>query len=216
MKTALIYKLLWLRHCWWFTWAHKPLCRYFHEDVLNIGTLRLCRSCTAAYGAGLATVLALWLCKVNLKYLALGYAFFLPITLTLSWPPIYKRLPRIIRDILRATLGAAIPTTAYLLLGSFTALAAAGTGCFVLFWRRATRKRHQHKVKICECCSELSSEHACSGYQQQLASIRCFQDEAMLARMRYGEWPPQIIMPGGGVEQGMSARHNSSGYPIQQ
>ncbi len=216
MKTAFVYKLLWLRHCWWFAWAHKPLCRYFHEDVLRIGKLYLCRSCTAAYGAGLVIALALWFFKFKPTYIAVIYAIFFPIALILSWPTTYKRLPRVSRDILRAVLGAAIPITAYMFFWGSKALAMAGIGCFALFWQAANQKRHQHKMKICECCPEMSSHRACPGYQQQLISIRRFQDEAMLARMRFGEWPPQIKIKSRRVEESMLTLQNSDGHSIQQ
>lgn len=192
MKIALAYKLLWLRYCWWFTWAHKPLCPHFRQDLLYIGTLRLCRSCTVAYGAGLASALALWLYEFTPEYVSVFYVCAFPITLILSWPPIYKRLPRINRDVLRALLGTLIPATVYIAFFGSTVLAVAGAGCFAFFWKAVSRKRQQHKLNSCEGCSELSLQHTCSGYKQQLVSIRRFQDEAVLVRIKYGGWPPQI------------------------
>ncbi len=192
MKTALAYKFLWLRYCWWFAWAHKPLCLHFRQDVLCIGTLRLCRSCTAAYGVGLAGALALWLYRFNPEYVSVLYGSVLPITLTLSWPPVYKRLPRINRDVLRAALGALIPATVYIALFGNLYVACAGAGCLALFWKAAGIKRQQHKLRKCEGCPEWSSQRACSGYTQQLLSIRHFQDEAVLVRIKHGGMPPRI------------------------
>jgi hypothetical protein len=139
----------------------------------------------------LASALALWLFKFNPEHVSVFYGCVFPITLILSWPPIYKRLPRLNRDILRAMLGALIPATVYVALFGSMILAVAGTGCMAIFWQAASRKRQQYKFSICEGCSELPLQSACSGYQQQLVSIRRFQDEAMLVRMRYGG-PPQI------------------------
>jgi hypothetical protein len=145
-----------------------------------------------AYGSGLASALALWLYKFNPEYVSIFYVCVFPITLILSWPPIYKRLPRINRDALRALLGMLILVTIYIALFGSVVLAVAGAGCFGFFWKAVSRKRKQNKLINCEGCSELSSQRACSGYRQQLVSIRRFQDEAVLVRIRYGGMPSQI------------------------
>lgn len=63
-----------LCHSYTYRFAHKPLCSRFRSDVLNVGGIFLCRSCTMIW-LGLFTAIAccisLWLSGSLENYIAL-------------------------------------------------------------------------------------------------------------------------------------------------
>lgn len=163
-------KLLWLRHAYTFHWAHKPLCDRFIGDVLRIGPVHLCRSCVCAY-AGIAA---------GLFFIPVSAALFftaLAAVIVFSAPPLYKRFPRILRDLLRFSSGALIPMGIRLSAGSLWA-GLAGLAVIVLFWYLYFKLRRNRKLKECNGCRELGQKGICSGFASQADHVRLYEHAA--------------------------------------
>jgi len=172
-------KWLWVRWYYPFNWAHKPLCDRFRHDVLRLGHVRICRSCTMVY-AGLAATLVLggvfrpqlgvWGPTV---LLAIG-----AVTLAMSAPRWYNRWPRAIRDVLRFALGAVIALCCWMPLVGQWFLGPLAAGVLWGFWRWYFRQRGGRKAQCCNGCSELGRDRICSGFAWQAARIREFEENA--------------------------------------
>ncbi len=104
--TPLYLRWLWWRHTWTFQAAHKPLCPRFHQDVLRVGPLRLCRSCTALYGSFALGVVAapLYWTLLDTRIGLVVTALLLAIVVV-SAPPVYRHASRPLRDVCGAAWG---------------------------------------------------------------------------------------------------------------
>lgn len=174
------YRVLRLRHDWWYRWAHDPLCDRLGGGVLRIGKLRLCRSCLAMY-AGLGTGVA-----VAASAPPLGIAVRFPqvwigpagLVSAASLPGPYGRLSRTAKDGLRFSTGLLGGLLSSLALAQrwkpFALLAAAAAGGY----RFLTLRRAAAKATACDGCPELTSEGICSGYAQQAVSLRAYERDA--------------------------------------
>lgn len=164
------------RHAWPVRFAHHPLCARHRHETWRIGRLNLCRGC-ASLAAGLvvgttAVVFA------GGAWAPIAAAVVAPVVLLLSWPAWYGRLPRGLRDALRALLGVAIATGAYAIASSpFTSwpLAPAAGVAWWLF-------RHQRarvNARRCDGCPELG-HGVCSGYAEHARAMRAIASEIEL------------------------------------
>ena len=190
MITQIKLKSLWLARAWPFLWAHKPLCPRFTRDVLKIGRLHLCRSCTLAWSGIAASIVSTWLFKSYITEYGLPFALTLIAPLLLfSFPSIYKSLPRIIRDILRFGMGLAIPLTIYISLyinlpaGSILLL------ILVAFWWYYLHLRKRRKLTECNGCPELSEPRVCTGFTLQAEGVRQYEEDATKILMNSGYKP---------------------------
>jgi len=193
MLQRLQLKLLWLRHSYPFRWAHKPLCDRFEHDVLRVGHVHICRSCTCAY-LGMALVIAAALAG----FLPTGSVFaaiLLPVmlvTLAGSHPRFYWRFPRGARDVLRLGAGASIALTATALLRGEWILSSVAIVALSLSWRHYKKKRGGRKSQACDGCPELGcSDKICSGFSQQAARIRRYEERA--ASIIAGKGVPEFL-----------------------
>ncbi len=189
-------KWLWLRHAYPFYWAHKPLCERFRGDVLRIGRLYLCRSCTMAYlGLGVGMLLCvLW--RNPLK--EVGAALFLAlaaVTVALSLPTWYRHWPRRMRDVLRFALGGTIALCAYLLLWDQVLAGLAGTAVLAAFWRAYMILRRPRRLDACTGCPELLDDAICTGFTFQAEHVRRYE-EAATRRMIASGYLPQAVREG--------------------
>lgn len=175
-RTRVLLRLLWWRRAYSFLWAHHPLCERFRGDVLDFGGVRLCRSCLAVYcGMFLATVAA----ATTPIPSAPAFPFLLAIpTIALSHPGIYKRLPRVFRDVLRLSMGVLIVFCGSLFLAGHFFSAAVLLAVIFAFWRYYFRLRRTRRLAACEGCGELDRDGVCSGYAVQAAHIRLYESEA--------------------------------------
>ncbi len=172
-------KWLWFRHMGPVLFAHKPLCKYFTRDVIRIGSLRVCRSCACLYAGVIVAAVTLgalhaagW--HVLISPLLLG----LPLVLGLSMPPIYRRMPRFMRDLLRFATGGLVAGGAFLL---FTGNWQFGLPCLLaLFvaWRYYRKVRRSLMSDPCLGCPELEHLTVCSGYAPQAERFRSYEEEA--------------------------------------
>lgn len=195
LSLALRVKWLWLRHAYTFNWAHKPLCERFKKDVLRVGGLYLCRSCTCAY-AGLAggAVIALAAPLSDALWLAL-FPSILVAVLGFSVPPLYKRLPRRVRDILRFQAGALIPLALHVCISIQFWVGAVGLAAILAFWCLYFRLRKIRKLCECDGCPELGSGDICSGFALQAGHVRRYESEATDLLLHSGFVPECLLSP---------------------
>lgn len=181
MPLSLRLRWLWLQASWTFRWAHKPLCDRFAEDVLALGSARVCRSCVCLY-AGLTLALV---------SLFLGWAPSGAVTIAVlvatagfSAPKVYKRWPRRARDGLRFAAGALIPWTAALAWSAPWVGVPAVVALAVAWWVYL-RQRVARRAAACTGCPELG-RGVCSGFATQAVSTRAFEQRAsdLVARAR--------------------------------
>ncbi len=185
-------KCMWLSHTHTFNWAHKPLCERFKPGVLHIGKLHVCRSCVFAYSGILIGVIASVVyptltANMKLTWLLL---FLVPVVVS-SYPRIYKKLQRVVQDVLRLVMGVLIGFIPFLLLHrNFLC----GITCIVVmgvFWRIYFHQRKIRKLHACDGCPELNLPDICSGFQHQSEAIRLYEIEATDLLYRTGRGFPK-------------------------
>lgn len=190
MVQRIYLKALWLKKCYSFNWAHKPLCENYRDDVLRVGHIYICRSCSCAYlGVGVALLLVFFFSQLFYDYNMQIAGTLLLTTLPFSHPFIYKKLGRRIRDLLRLFLGVLLVVWAHLL---FTGNLLFAFGFFVLlllFWRSYYKKRAKRKLDDCFACAEYSKEQICSGYRLQAECIREYEELATDYLLQTGHRP---------------------------
>jgi len=178
LKTRLINRILWLQKCGWFHFAHKPLCTHYETSVLRLGKLAVCRSCTLLYVFGALAFFAV-------SFLGLWGAAIMPAATTiligfvstLSYPPLYKKHPRWVCDLLRSLLGVTIALAiGRLLVSPLAPLSIFNISLLASVWLYFRKKRQQTKHDKCTSCPEFQEGTICSGYSEQAESVRQYQD----------------------------------------
>ena len=179
MTARLHLKILWLRKTASFYWAHKPLCAAYSADVLTIGPIRLCRSCFLTYAGVLLNLLAVIVSPGQFaEYGHILLAALAAITLPLSSPGLYTRLPRGLRDICRFLLGLLIVQTIQALLNGHAMLSLAVMLPSLALWRVYFRQRSARKIRRCQACDEYADGRVCSGFARQMVLLREYEEEA--------------------------------------
>ncbi len=195
MLQRLRLKLLWLRHTFVFRWAHKPLCARFEHDVVRLGPVHVCRSCTCLYfGMAFTAVLGLAGAIPGGAAFSLGFPLVLVATLLGSHPRRYWKWQRRTRDLLRSGAGCSIALTAIALVRGEWLLGGAALVILALGWCYYRKKRGAKKSHACDGCPELRSgqAHVCSGYQMQAARLRRYEEEAT-ALLMSGQFVPDVV-----------------------
>lgn len=183
-------KLLWLSHAWKFIWAHKPLCSHFSRDVLKLGSIYLCRSCLFAWlGIIIGTVSLLFSTPFWQSRADLLLSGALLVTIPLSFPPVYKKLPRFLRDILRLLMGLVLPLTIFTLVNVDLRVGITAAATIFLFWYFYFKVRKQRKLHQCDHCSELKAGGVCSGFTRQACAVRKYEERATAMLMASGYTP---------------------------
>lgn len=179
VAARLYLKFLWLQKTYSFYWAHKPLCDRYKEDVLSIGAIRLCRSCFLTYVGLLSNLLALILFPgLYTEHGSVFLVVLLSISLPLSHPTLYTRLPRKIRDMCRFSLGLLIVQTMHALLNGHVILSFAVIVLCCIFWRVYFKQRSTRKIQLCHACAEFADDRVCSGFTTQMNLLREYEEEA--------------------------------------
>lgn len=187
MKTVWTLKWLWWRHTWRFNWAHKPLCDRFRHDVIRLGGMALCRSCTLVYGATILTLMTA-LCVSSLinpwawKLLAMIGL----VTLMCSFPPWYRHWSRTFRDLIRSLLGVTLALGIYMMLQGDVVVGLLGLAILWFMWKLYLPLRHRNKNEACQGCPELAQGGICSGYIWQADYVRRYEKQASEFLMRQG------------------------------
>lgn len=179
VSARLYLRWLWLARSYPFLWAHKPLCARFREDVLRFGHVHLCRSCLCLY-LGLATGLVLPVAESKPAGDPAGWVLgvLLAVTLVLSGPGVYKKLPRRVRDLLRFALGLSISLWFWRLLAGDVLLSLVLFLITLFSWWRYRGPRVTRKKEACLACAEFTGRGICSGFARQAELIRRYEEEA--------------------------------------
>jgi hypothetical protein len=193
--TRLRIKMLWLKHTYRFYWAHKPLCGRFAEDVLKLGRVYLCRSCIGAYTGILTGSLLVFLAPASGKYFPAAFPAALLSAVVLSILPLYKSLPRLLRDGVRFTSGLLVPVGISLCAGPGYRVGIPGMAILLVFWWIYLRVRKSRKLRECDGCSELGQNRICSGFVTQAGHIRKYQAEADALLIDTGYVPECAFSP---------------------
>jgi hypothetical protein len=183
LRDRIALRLLWQRHAWKFNWAHKPLCEHFHGEILRIGALHVCRSCTFLYmgmiAAGAAGILRPGLIA-DRPFL---FAGILAAVAVFSAPPFYKRWPRLVRDLLRLGAGALIPACFIVLSAGNAILGATGLLLLWIHWRVYLRHRRKRRARVCDDCPDLAAGAICPGFRPQAEAARAYERAASARAM---------------------------------
>jgi len=175
-RRELYLKWLWLSHIYSFYWAHKPLCQRFRGDVVRIGSVFLCRSCIMLY-AGLAISLSVcgFFHSVLSPLALLLFVTIGPATLVLSYPPWYRKWPRIMRDGLRLMTGTTLALWIYILLQGD--LAAGSIAAIILYgvWKAYLVARGRQITSACAGCAEITRPGMCTGFVFQADRLRQYE-----------------------------------------
>ena len=193
LATKTYLKWLWLEKSYHFRWAHKPLCNHFKKDIILLGNMYLCRSCVFTYfGIFVGTGFTIF-SKISSYNISIFLVALLLIILPLSHPVIYKKTPRLLKDMLRLNLGIMISFSILLLLYyQKITLPLVIIGISIPFCKAYYQKRSTRKIKFCEECSEYQTESICSGYYMQANLIREYEDKA--TEFLYGNaYIPQVL-----------------------
>jgi hypothetical protein len=98
-------------------------------------------------------------------------AALLPPVLVLSWPQLYRSLPRWFRDLLRMGSGA-VSVLALWTTWKHPEKAWPLLPLLVLLWVMYARQRRLIRAHACDGCPELGVAGICSGYVLQAACMR--------------------------------------------
>ena len=169
---------LWLRQSYRFRWAHGPLCSHFRGGVFRIGRVHLCRSCVCAYcGFFLCAAGCLFFDAVRESTAILLLCLMAP-TIGFSTPQLYRRYPRLVRDLLRFSMGCCIALCICAMLRGNILVSATCASIFLLFWKRYFGIRRKRKAEACNRCPELEQKGICSGCRLQADAVRAYETEA--------------------------------------
>jgi hypothetical protein len=182
-RRRLAWKWLWLSYVYPFYFAHKPLCERFRHEVLRIGHIHVCRSCTLVY-AGIGSVaVTCWLFRAALREMRVelflgSFLVLAGATLALSFPTWYKRWPRPMRDVLRFALGGLIAMCGYVLISGHIVVGLAAAAGLLATWKAFMVLRNRRTVHRCDGCARLSPKQICPGYTLQASIIRQYEEAA--------------------------------------
>ncbi|MHC4228592.1 MAG: hypothetical protein ACYSWW_09865 [Planctomycetota bacterium] len=118
-------------------------------------------------------------------------------TLALSGPWCYKRLPRVVRDILRWTMGAVIAICGYLWISRELIVAIPVTIVLLVFWMAYFNVRRKRRLHACDGCEELSDKGVCSGCRLQADGVRRYEQTATQLYLASGRVPALPPSPRG-------------------
>jgi len=189
----LFLKTLWLKKTYSFYWAHKPLCAAYKEDVIKIKNIHLCRSCCCVYlGVILSFFFLVFRGSFHTGYSSTFLLASSSVTLLLSYPTLYKRLPRMLRDGCRFSVGVILVGTLYALFNGRIMLALAVILPSAIAWKIYYQQRGKRKLHVCYACNEYSQSEVCSGFRLQTKRIGEYQAEATEYLLKTG-YVPDIL-----------------------
>jgi hypothetical protein len=110
-------------------------------------------------------------------------------TLALSGPWCYKKLPRVIRDILRWTMGSMIVLCGYLFIHRELIIAVPVAAVLITFWKFYFKARRKRRLHACDGCEELSGNGVCSGCRPQAEGVRRYEDTATQLYLKSSQVP---------------------------
>lgn len=90
----------------------------------------------------------------------------------LSWEGFYKRIPIMLRGVVRFCLGIVLSASALMLLSSLWWAGTIGLLILAITYRLYINRRKVRKAEACEGCAELTSGGVCSGFELQAEKLR--------------------------------------------
>lgn len=170
-------KLLWFKKSYSFRWAHKPLCDRYKNDVFHFGKMKICRSCFLLYAGLILSLLQLFFLQpvTSMMYVVSGLAV---VTLVMSYPKWYKKLPRNLRDVLRFSVGWSMGSFAVLSFIFDPLIGLVAFPVFYVFWKVYLAQRKSRKIGECDNCKEVEAGGVCSGFATQAEICREYEEEA--------------------------------------
>lgn len=174
--------LLWIRASYPFRWAHHPLCNRFSQDVFRfkfpfLSIIYVCRSCVFFYlGFLLGLIFNLFEGYRNLvPYI---FILFCVLFIPLSFPTIYGRLSRPIKDFLRLGLGWTCSLVISFVFIDMWWLSIILVLIFLFLYYIFGKYRQVAKSDQCVGCVELDNESPCSGFKFQVSKVREYEDKS--------------------------------------
>ncbi len=190
LRRSLNQRASWWRHAWPYRWAHKPLCERFSADVLRLGRLSLCRSCSALWaGLGLTALLS-WNQAIQPEAAPRALSVLLPTVAVFSHPALHSRWPRLVRDLLRGMAGASVALAALATLGGQLLEGLLALAALAAMMRLYTLQRAPRRARMCDGCPEALEAHTCSGFRQQAAATAAHELEMERDLIASGFVPP--------------------------
>ena len=144
----------------------------------------VCRSCTCLYASAGLTSVALWCWPELRAHAALCLAGVGIVTLAGSHPRLYKRLPRPMRDLLRAGMGSCFALIVAAGVQESWWAAAVTAVILFLFWRYYFALRRVRRARACDSCPDYSESEICPGCQDQVQAANRYEELASEYRMR--------------------------------
>ncbi len=185
LKAWWMERVLWWRSFWPVMFAHKPLCDRFHTHTIRVGRTHVCRSCAILYVSMALSVMFFVVLMQGHTLPIEGMVGIAGLTMVLSFPPLYKNLPRIIKDGVRALLGVSIAGTIMLAVdGQWPWAAGMAVGLWgakLLFQMFRARR----SASACDSCPEYRQNQICSGYRLKARRMRIYERVLTQKILRY-------------------------------
>jgi predicted lysophospholipase L1 biosynthesis ABC-type transport system permease subunit len=155
--------------------AHKPLCTHYEHDTIKFKKWYICRSCFLVYFGITAGLIITPFTPELLGQYAIALPVMIGVIAILSYPPLYKKHPRWLRDTLRTALGVSIAGAfTSIIFQSFT-IGIISCALLALLWITFGKLRQKTKRFKCETCPEMSISGFCSGYKKQAEAIQNYE-----------------------------------------
>jgi hypothetical protein len=111
------------------------------------------------------------------------FLFAAPLVILLSYPKIYNKLPRIIKDSIRMISGNIIGQSVIIGFNGYYLYSITIFAALFIFKEFFNISRKTNAINACNSCSELINGHICSGYQKQAEKIRVFEEAFCQSRI---------------------------------
>lgn len=186
-KKGITLRFLKFRYTYKVMFAHKPLCERFRKNVIKVGNLYICRGCSFIYlGLISSSILLVLFHNINVKIRTYNTSNLINtagilltfITVLFSYPKIYRKLNRVICDLIRFSLGSIIVCNVYFALFYRCLINISILIILYIIKKNFVKLRAETKLTSCNGCIELNTGGICSGYIIQSEYIRKFEEEA--------------------------------------
>ena len=185
-----------LKHTSWFMFAHKPLCSHYEHDTLKFKSWYVCRSCFLVYFGIVTGIATTSLASHLLEQYEIALPILIGLVAALSYPPLYKKHPRWLRDTLRTALGVSIAGAFTFLIFQSFIIGLVSCALLTLLWVTFGKLRQKTKRFKCETCPEMNVPGICSGYKKQAIAIKDYEqalEKLIKASPNTGEVPAVIL-----------------------
>lgn len=179
-----LYQIIFYKYFYKFIFLHKPLCPRYKDSTIILFGLYICRSCLLLYSGFLISMVLLlkMLYKVNFDiYLGLLFFGFILI-LILSYPPIYSKFNRLVKDFIRFFDGVFL---AAMFVICFKINIFTGFLSLFVFWIiKYSYNKKRSGERICKDCKDLVDGTTCVGYKLQKETLLKIEEEYSNIRMK--------------------------------